>query len=105
MILIALLLTSVAAAHSGTSEEYQVAFEKAFRSSFRSRSIEQCRASAKNAAAAKIDVTPICECVTDRLFATKSVEELRAQTPSIQLQLLSSECIMANLPATNLKKP
>lgn len=95
----ALVLTSASAAQSGSSGEYQAAYDKAFRSSFRTRSIEQCRASAKNAATAKIDVTPICACVTDRLLATKSVAELQAQLPAAELQSISAECIAANPPA------
>ncbi|MEG3089808.1 hypothetical protein [Sphingomonas sp. PB4P5] len=98
--MIVLILISASADQSGPSKEYQAAYDKAFRSSFRSRSIEQCRASAKNAAAAQIDVTPICACVTDRLLATKSVDELKAQPPAAELQSLSTECIAANPPAT-----
>lgn len=72
----ALLLASAAAIESGVSREHQAAFGKALRSSLRSRSIGQCQASAPNAAAAMIDVLPLGACVTDRLFATKSVEKL-----------------------------
>ena len=98
----ALLFTSAFAVQSGTSGDYQVAFDKAFRTSYRSRSIEVCRASAKNAAAAQIDVTPICACVTDRLLATKSVDELKTQPTAAELQLLSTECIAANPPVRSL---
>jgi hypothetical protein len=105
MFLWALLITSVSVAQSGLSEDYQAAYDKAFRSSFRTRSIEQCRASAKNAATANIDVTPICVCVTDRLLDTKSVDELKAQPPASELRSLSAECIAANPPATNSGKP
>ena len=101
----ALLLTSAAVAQNGTSGDYQAAYEEAFRSSFRARSIEECRASAKNAAIARVDVTPICECVTDRLLAAKSVEELKARPPTSELRSLSSECIVANPPAGSSCKP
>ncbi|MEG3153202.1 hypothetical protein U1769_25250 [Sphingomonas sp. ZT3P38] len=104
MIVMALLLTSPSAVQSGTNGDYQAAYDIAFRSSFRSRSIEQCRASAKNAATAKIDVTPICACVTDRLLATKSVDELKTQPLATELQSISTECIAANPPAISSRR-
>lgn len=105
MIVMALLFTSVSVIQGGISGEYQTAYDKAFRTSFHRSSIEHCRASAKNAAAAKIDVTPICACVADRLLATKSVEELKTQPPATELQSLSTKCIEANPPVVNSEKP
>jgi len=100
-----LLLASASTVQSGTSGDYQVAYDKAFRSSYRVRSIEQCQASAKNAAAAKIDVTAICACVTDRLLAIKSVDELKMRPPAAELRSLSAACIAANPPITSSDKP
>jgi hypothetical protein len=105
MILLALLLVAASTAQSGTSEDYQAAYAKGFRASFRTHSIEQCRASAKSAAAAKIDVTPICACVTDRLLATKSVNELKVLPSAAELQPLLTACIAAHPPATSLATP
>lgn len=105
MIISALSLISALVSQSGTSEGYQAAYDKGFRTSFRSHSIEQCRASASSAAAAKIDVTPICACVTDRLLATKSVAELKAGPPVAELQSLTTACIAAHPPVTKLEKP
>jgi hypothetical protein len=105
MITIAIFLTSALGIQAGNSVEYQAAYETAFRRSFRSRSIEQCVASAKNAAAAKIDVSPICACVADRLLATKSTEDLKTQPPAAELQSLSTKCIAANLPSMRSEQP
>ena len=101
-------------AQSGTSGDYQTApdqtaydaaYARAFRDSFRTRSIEQCRVSAGNAGAAGIDVTPICACVTDRLLATKSVEALKTQPPVAELRSLSTACIAAHPPVPRSAKP
>jgi hypothetical protein len=113
MFLLALLLTSAPVGQSSTSGDYQAAYDqafqtaydKAFRSSFRIRSIEQCPVSAKYAATANIDVAPICACVTDRLLATKSVDELKTQPTASELRLLTAECIAANPPARKSGKP
>jgi hypothetical protein len=105
MIMSALFLVSASAAQSGTGDAYRAAYEDAFRRSFRSRSIEQCRASAKLAVAAQIDVTPICACATDRLLAEKSVEELRVQPSATELRSLTAACIAANPPAARSGRP
>lgn len=95
MIIAAVILISSFALQAAAGEDYQTAYDKAFRSSFRVRSIEECVTSAKSAAAANIDVTPICTCVTDRLLETKSVDELKKQPTTEELRPLSIECIKA----------
>src|SRR5205085_8868561 len=68
-------------ASSGMSEAetkaYTEAFDKAFRTAFRVKSVNQCVASAPNAAAAGFDITPSCACVSETLLATKSVKQLQ----------------------------
>lgn len=103
MVLLALLLVQSASAESGGGA-YRAAFDKAFRASFRTRSIERCRAKASTAAEAKIDVTPICACVTDRLLATKTVEELQGQPSNLEVQPIIKACIAANPPVTGSAK-
>jgi hypothetical protein len=89
---------------SGGSENqkaYSAAYEKSYRAAFRSKSIEQCVATASNATAAGYDPTPTCTCATDALLATKTVQELTdlsGDRSSAALQAVTAPCLKSHPP-------
>ena len=108
MILEALLLL-LAPAQTDVIREYQAAyddaFEKEFRSSFRTNGIESCVSAAKISAAAGINMTPICSCVIDQLLATKSVDELKQPIEIDSFRALTAECIRTHSPRAATARP
>lgn len=100
-----LLLGIALSAQNSNDADYQAAFDKSFRISFREKSIEGCVASAKNAAAAKIDTTPICGCVADQLLATKTVTQLQGKLTDAEVDPIIAQCIVEHPPVTGSKNP
>lgn len=98
MIVIALMLAAPSPAQTGGGTAYRQAYEESFRRSFRPRSIEECRASAKTSGAGNLDVTHVCTCVTDRLLATKTVEQLSERPSAAILRPLVTACMKAGPP-------
>lgn len=83
------------------TREYVEAFDKAFRTAFRVKSVNQCVAAAPKAAAAGLDITPTCACFTDTLLATKSVkqlQEMKLDDSSEELKALTASCLKSDPP-------
>jgi hypothetical protein len=84
------------------NEAYNEAFNKAFRTTFRVKFVNQCVASAPQAASAGLDITPSCSCVTETLLATKSVQQLQeahASDPkNDEFIALVGACLKSNPP-------
>lgn len=103
--MVTLLLSVALSAQNSNDADYQAAFDQGFRMTFRQRSVEGCVASAKNAAAAKIDTTPICTCVADKLLATKTVTQLRGKLTDAEMDSIVAQCIVERPPVAGAKYP
>ncbi|WP_076072726.1 hypothetical protein [Sphingomonas montana] len=107
MIVVALLLSALAGQPAGTDDRsaYDRAFEEGFRGAFRPHFIESCVASAKPAVAVKVDMTPICTCMADRMLATRTVAQLKQPIPADEQQALALDCIRAHPPQPAAARP
>jgi len=90
------------AMNEAESKAYTEAYEKAFRTAFRVKSVNQCIASATNAAAAGLDITPTCACFTETLLATKSLKQLQELNTSDpnneELTAVVASCLKSDPP-------
>jgi len=100
-----LLTQSVSASPIDTRTPFEVGFEKGFRIAFREESVQECVKSAKNAAAAGIDTTPICSCAADELLASKTVIELQGKIPDEELRTITASCISKHMHEATPTKP
>ena len=98
MITVAILLVVSSPFPAPESSAYQTAYEKAFRESFRANAIQSCVSTAKGAAAAGLDVTPVCTCAADQLLATKTVQQLSGKLPDEELRSITMACFKTNPP-------
>jgi hypothetical protein len=98
MIVAAILLAVSLPFPAPESSTGQSAYEKAFRDNYRSHAIQSCVSTAKGAAAAGFDITPVCTCAADRLLATKSVRELSAELSDEEAQSIMKGCFKTNPP-------
>ena len=97
------LAGEVPASHNTTAAEaegYTQAFEKAFRTAFGVRFVNQCVASAR-AVATKLDLTPSCVCMSESLLATKSVtqlQEMKFSPANDEMKSLIASCLKSDAP-------
>jgi hypothetical protein len=89
--------------HSKVADEsYTEAYEKAYRTAFKVRSVNQCVATASEAAAAGYDMTPTCVCMTDALLATNTVQQLEQLASSdkdnAKIKEVATQCLRSNPP-------
>lgn len=75
------------------------AFDRGFKSSFRTKFVESCNngahaaaAKAGNAKMASADFTPLCGCAADKLLATKSPTELATGVPQADQIAVTQQC-------------
>jgi hypothetical protein len=96
---ITLLAVLLMSGQATQDEAYAAAYEQSFRSAYRTRFIQECVSSAGAAGAQGVDVTPICACVSEKLLATKSVNELSQKPSDAELGTLANECIKTHPPS------
>jgi hypothetical protein len=98
MMLAAILLLAPSPFAAPAPPADQSAYERAFRESYRSSAIESCVSKVKSAAAAGLDVTPVCTCAADQLLATKSVEQLSEKISDEEGRSIVMACFKTNPP-------
>ena len=83
-------------------ESYTEAYEKAYRTAFKVKSVNQCVATASKAAAAGYDMTPTCVCMTDTLLATNTVQQLEQLSSSdkenAKIKEVAAQCLKSDPP-------
>ena len=85
---IMLIGTNGAAAAGAPQSE----FERSYRESFRKSSIEACVSTGPKAGPAATQFQSLCTCVTDRLLATKTVEQLSQKPSDDEVRALVAGC-------------
>jgi hypothetical protein len=88
-IFLALMALSYQASVSG---DINSAFEKAFRASYRSRSIERCEQKILAGNPRDTNAHDFCVCVTDKILASSTLVQLSQETPLSQSKAFGAEC-------------
>ena len=85
-----ILAILLAACGSGPVGNSSSSFDKGFRDSYRARFTADCIKAGKDNTGK--DFTTICNCVVDKLFATKNAAELMSGPPDDEFKRLGAQC-------------